>query len=104
MKRRRAWGHAAGNALANSDGTAVFAGLPGGTSWIRTLQFAFRSVRRDIGENLDVYVLEALECETQVGWRGNVLGQEIVALVKSQVALLRRARGNECGFEPRPGR
>ncbi len=38
--------------------------------------------------DLDVHVLEALECGTQVGRRGNVLGQEVVDLVKSQVALL----------------
>ena len=52
------------------------------------LEFALRSVRRDVGEDLDVHVLEALECGTQVGRRANVLGQEIVDLVKSQVALL----------------
>jgi hypothetical protein len=52
------------------------------------LEFALRSVRRDVVEDLDVHVLEALECGTQVGWRGNVSGQETVDLVKSQVALL----------------
>jgi hypothetical protein len=36
----------------------------------------------------DVHVLEALECGMQVGRRANVLGKEIVDLVKSQVALL----------------
>jgi hypothetical protein len=52
------------------------------------LEFALHSIRRDLGEDLDVYVLEALECGTQVGRRANLLGQEIVDLVKSQVALL----------------
>jgi hypothetical protein len=52
------------------------------------LEFALRSFRRDVGEDLDVHVLEALECGTQVGRRANVLGQEIIDLVKSQVALL----------------
>ena len=39
-------------------------------------------------EDLDVHVLEALERGAQIGRRGYVLGQEIVDLVESQVALL----------------
>jgi hypothetical protein len=42
---------------------------------------------RNVIEDLDVQVLEALKCGTQVGRRTN-LGQEIVDLVKSQIALL----------------
>ena len=34
--------------------------------------------------------MEALECGTQVGRRANVLWQEIIDLVQSQVALLPR--------------
>jgi len=38
------------------------------------LEFALRSVRRDAGDDLNVHVLEALECGMQVGRRANVLG------------------------------
>ena len=43
---------------------------------LRLLEFALRSVRRNVGEDLDVHVLEALDCGTQVGrrvtsWAGN---------------------------------
>ena len=54
----------------------------------RGLEFAHRSARRDMVEDHDVQVLEALECGTQVGRRAYLLGEEIVDLVKSQVALL----------------
>src|SRR4029077_20811382 len=52
------------------------------------LEFALRFIRWDVVEDLDVHILEALECGTQVGRRANVLGEETVDLVKSQVALL----------------
>jgi len=39
-------------------------------------------------EDLDIHVLEALQRRAQAGGRGHVLRQEIVDLVKSQVALL----------------
>ena len=52
------------------------------------LEFALRGIRWDVVEDLDIHILEALECRTQVGWRANLLGQETVDLVKSQVALL----------------
>src|SRR6266852_2196603 len=52
------------------------------------LEFALRGIRWDVVEDLDIHILEALECRTQGGWRANLLGQETVDLVKSQVALL----------------
>ncbi len=43
---------------------------------------------RHFVEDLDVHVLEAFERRPQVGGRGDVLRQEVVDLVESQVTLL----------------
>jgi hypothetical protein len=52
------------------------------------LDFALGALGGDFLEDLDIHVLEALQRGAQVGGRGHVLGQEIVDLLESQVALL----------------
>ena len=44
--------------------------------------------RRNFVENLDVHVLEALQRRPQIAGRGDVLGQEVIYLVESQITLL----------------